>query len=218
MTGAFLVGDAIKVGWEKLMSSFWLCCGAVVAAYLLPSISQVTLMKLFAGMTNGAAADWPFLTGLLGLVSFVMQSALQLGIVKLALNLLDKNEADITDLLSCFPLVLKYVISTLLYCIMVVIGLCFLVVPGIVLAIKFGFYIFGIVEKGLGPIEALKFSSDLTEGSKWTLFGLGIICCLISTAGLLCLVVGLIPAHAVCLLAITYAYRQMVADKGEGHA
>ena len=61
--------------------------------------------------------------------------------------------------------------------------------PGIIFAFVFGFYGFVIAERGdgVGVIESLKRSADLTRGHRWQLFGLGIVLFLINLVGaLLC--------------------------------
>ena len=54
--------------------------------------------------------------------------------------------------------------------------------PGIIFAVAFGFYGFVIAERGegVGVIDSLKESADLTRGNRWQLFGLGIVLLLIN--------------------------------------
>ncbi|MEA3324508.1 MAG: hypothetical protein U9Q37_05135 [Euryarchaeota archaeon] len=61
-------------------------------------------------------------------------------------------------------------IGLILYGFIVVGGLILLTIPGIIWAIKFQFFDYLIVDKGLGPIDALEKSSEITRGVKWDLF------------------------------------------------
>jgi uncharacterized membrane protein len=49
---------------------------------------------------------------------------------------------------------------------MITVGLFLLVVPGVYLALKYQFYGYLIVDKGLGAVEALRESGRITEGAK----------------------------------------------------
>ncbi len=94
-----------------------------------------------------------------------------------------------------------------------------LVVIVIVFAVRFGIqfglcYYF-VIDKGLGPVQALKASSRTTMGVKWQLLGFGILCGLINLLGLLCLVVGVFAAYPTVLGASALVYRQLVAQTPE---
>ncbi len=55
----------------------------------------------------------------------------------------------------------------------------------VTLVIKFSLCFYFVVDKGLGPINALKASSRTTMGAKWSLFVFGILCSLINLLGVL---------------------------------
>ena len=65
------------------------------------------------------------------------------------------------------------------------------------------------IEKGLGPVEALKASSSTTMGAKWDLFLFGLLLGLINLAGFLCLVVGLFATIPTSMVAYAYVYREL---------
>ena len=50
---------------------------------------------------------------------------------------------------------------------------------------------FVVIDKGLGPIEALKDSKAITYGYKWDLFLLSVVLLLLNMAGFVCLIIGL---------------------------
>jgi uncharacterized membrane protein len=82
-----------------------------------------------------------------------------------------------------------------------------LVVPGIIFALMFMFATFLMIDRGLGPIEAMKESHRITRGYKWSLFGFSLLLVLVNLAGLLALFVGIFVSAPVSLLAVTHAYR-----------
>ncbi len=62
----------------------------------------------------------------------------------------------------------------------VAIGTAFLVIPGIVIGIAWSLTILLVVDKGMGPLEAITKSNELTYGKKWTIFGGAIVLSLIT--------------------------------------
>jgi uncharacterized membrane protein len=78
------------------------------------------------------------------------------------------------------------------------------------LNIRWGFFMYFIVDKEAGPISALSESWKLTKGLTWKLllFGLAIIG--VNTIGILCLLIGLFITVPLSALAITHIYRQLV--------
>ena len=90
---------------------------------------------------------------------------------------------------------------------MVILGFLFLIIPGIILAIRFSFFQQAIVEKRLGPIESLKYSWNLTRGNGLSLLGLGILSFFVLLAGGLALLFGLLWAIPTWWLSILTAFR-----------
>jgi uncharacterized membrane protein len=81
------------------------------------------------------------------------------------------------------------------------------VVLGAILALMLLFSGFLVIDRGLGPIQALKESYRITRGYKWPLFSLCLLLVLINVVGLLVLIVGIFVSAPVSLLALTHAYR-----------
>jgi len=80
-------------------------------------------------------------------------------------------------------------------------------------ALRFGFYLQAIVDKNLGPIEALKYSYHLTRQNTMSLFGLYLLSWLILLAGALALLIGLLWAIPTFWLASLIAYRSLHSGK-----
>ena len=89
--------------------------------------------------------------------------------------------------------------------------------PGIIFACVFGFYGFVIAERGdgVGVIESLQRSADVTRGHRWQLFGLGVVLFLINVVGALLFLVGLIFTLGISLLAWAYTYRTLSGESVE---
>ncbi|MEM8573331.1 MAG: YciC family protein [Pseudomonadota bacterium] len=61
----------------------------------------------------------------------------------------------------------------------VVLGAMILFVPGVIALVLFCFSPFVVIDKGLGPIEAMKESARISSGQRWRVFALFLLCLLI---------------------------------------
>ena len=93
---------------------------------------------------------------------------------------------------------------------LIVLGIILLIILGIILAIKFQFFGYFIVDKGDGPIEALKKSSAITTGAKWNLFLLYLLLLLINLLGAIFLLIGLFVTIPTTMVAIAFVYRKLL--------
>ncbi len=87
------------------------------------------------------------------------------------------------------------------------IGIPLLLVLGVIFSLMFMFSGFLVIDRELGPIEAMKESYRMTYGYKWNLLGLLLLLLLINVLGLLAFIVGIFVSAPVSLLAVTHAYR-----------
>jgi hypothetical protein len=74
---------------------------------------------------------------------------------------------------------------------------------------RFGFFLQAVVEKGLGPFDALKYSWKLTKKNGFSLFGFYLLGFLIVLVGLFAFFVGLLWAIPTTWLASLIAFRYL---------
>lgn len=134
---------------------------------------------------------------------------LSLGATRIGLNLVSGREASIGMLFGGGRKFLPAVGATILYMLMVCIGLVLLIVPGIYLAMRYGQYLTAMVDRDLGVMESFAYSSSITTNNRMNLFLLALMAILISLAGCLALCVGLFFALPVIWLSMVVAYRWM---------
>lgn len=143
----------------------------------------------------------------LQLFSQVVSLFLSLGTTRIGLNIVSGKPASVGMIFGEGNKLLRAIGASILYGLMVGIGLILLIVPGIYLALRYGQFIHAIVDRDLGVIESFSYSSRLTTGNRGNLFVLGLLMILVTLAGLLVCGVGLIVAIPITWLASFIAYR-----------
>ncbi len=171
-------------------------------------ITNSEVVKNF--LVNSGPAFTICLSALLLLIYFLYR-LLSLGMVKIALDFYDDRESKIEKLFSCWRLVLRDVVATTLYWLMCAIGFSMLIVPGIYLAITFGFYQYAIVDQNAGVFDSFRKSAQLTTGYKMDIFGLMFLMAIIKWAAVSLFGIALIIVVPAFALSYAYVYRKLLA-------
>ena len=201
----FRIGEALSYGWEKSKAHFlflWMMLGVTYGIFLAFDLLQ-----------KGAGKE-TLLGSFLGLIAIVVGFIVQLGLIRIYLDLAEGTKDKVVVLFSQYQLIWKYFGAALLYGLMVVFGLILFIIPGIYFALKYQFYSYLIVDKNLSVMEALKRSTRMTSGIKWKLFGFSLILCGLNFLGLIALVFGLLVTVPMSIMAYVYVYRSL-RDRGQ---
>jgi hypothetical protein len=199
---AFSVGDAISYGWN----AYWKNVGPL----LIITIVIVAIHIVFNVI--GFAVNSPVVSFLLGLVAWVVGLILAMGLIRCSLAVV-KGETPQVDMLFQTEGLGSYIIASILFGIMLFVGLILCIIPGIIVAIVFFAYGYMIVEDpSLGPTDALKKATELTKGRIGELFVFFLALFGINLIGALLCGIGLLFTYGITAVAVAYAYRTL---KGE---
>lgn len=105
----------------------------------------------------------------------------------------------------------KYAVASIVTSVIVIVGLVLLIVPGIIAQVMLSLSVFFILEKGSGPVEALKESRRMTKGKRWDLFLFFVVAVLLNIAGAIPMGLGLLVTVPVTLLAFVHVYKKIDA-------
>ena len=200
----FSISEAIHFGWNTMKSNLGFFIGLLIFVFLFTSLSSIIAAK---------ATEANIFLGLIFYIAdFSLSIIISIGLVKIALRFCDNEKGRFADLFSQYPLFPQYLVGSILYGLIVFAGTILLIIPGIIWGIQFCFYDYFIVDKGLGPIEALKRSSAITRGVKWDLFGFFLILSGINLLGALCLLIGLFVTIPTTMVALAFVYRKLMAQ------
>jgi len=205
MTKKFSKKEAISFGWNIMQKNFWFFAGILAFIILVQCLHGV--LNYFIEKSDSLSIT--LLGSIIAIGFWILEVTLSLGLIRVSLDLADGLKGKFTTLFSCTSFFIKYLIAQILYNLIVLGGLILLVIPGIIWAIKFQFFAYLIVDKRLGPIQALKKSSQITKGSKWDLFLLGILFFFINLLGVLLLFVGLFFTVPIVIMASVFVYRKL---------
>lgn len=143
------------------------------------------------------------------IVSQLLGVFLSLGLVRVGLNLVSGKEVSVGQLFGEGRKLLPAVGASLLFALMVMVGFVLLIAPGIYLMLRYGQFMNAMVDRNLGVIESLKYSSSITTNNRLNLLLLGLLSIAIFIAGVLALVMGLIFAYPLIWMSWMVAFRWM---------
>ncbi|RYD35709.1 MAG: DUF4339 domain-containing protein [Verrucomicrobiaceae bacterium] len=154
-----------------------------------------------------SASQFSILRILLQFVQNIISIFLYLGLARVGLNVVSGGTISVAQLFSGGSKLLTAFGASILFGLAVFIGLILLIVPGIYLLIRLGYFLPAIVDRNLGAVDSLKYSWELTRNSALPIFLLWIVSALLIFAGALLLGIGLIYAMPVVSIATVAVYR-----------
>lgn len=201
----FSAGSCITHGWETFKKRPGFLIGAVLIVFVLSS-----LVSSINRLTSGGSLAHALLAIVVLLVSFLIDIGLRNFSLKAHDTIQNVSLSDLWHPESY----LWYVLAVLLTAVCVIVGLILFIIPGLIVAIMFAFVKLIVVDKGLGPIEAMRESARITKGYRWELFALFLLLILLNILGLVCLIVGLLVTIPITMLSTVHAYRTLENIQG----
>lgn len=206
----------ISRGWRLTCQNFKLFFICITLPLIISSIINYILSAIAVsidGQTTMVLGNQiivqnklGFATFVTGLISNLISIIISMGIIRVALNYQDGKDISFSTTFSQTDKMIKGFVASIIFGIMFGLGLLLLIVPGIYIATKYGFFLHAIVDKNCGIMESFKYSDELTKDNKMNIFILFILSILVIIAGVLALFVGLLWAYPTMFLAITIAY------------
>lgn len=174
----------------------------------------VLLMAAFIvfNVVQSAASNYFRETALSIIVSLAFSALsvfFEIGLLKIFLKLVDGVKAEFQELWAYPQYFVNLLVSSILFGLIVGVGLILLIVPGIYLALRLQFYSYYVVDKNAGITDSLKMSWEKTRGKVLDLFLFALLLIALNILGALALLVGLLVTIPVSFVAITLLYRKL---------
>jgi hypothetical protein len=216
------VGACVKRGFELTKRNFGTILLVGITYFAVSIAAGFIFGMIDNAMGFGASqGDWQTNEGM-GRFQFQQNSGpisaifgnvfsilLSLGLVRIGLNLVSGRQVSVAMLFGEGRKLFTAIVTSILFGLMVVLGFVLLIVPGIYLMLRYGQYMTAIVDKDMGILDSLSYSSSITTNNRLNLFLLALLSFAIFIAGVLALVVGLIFAYPLIWLSWMVAYRWM---------
>ena len=214
----------LKRGFELTLRNFGiillvvlvLCVISGAANFLLGKIDLALNLKPFYPTQSRQLVGLPlsfYIKANGSLLSLILSQFLSvflsLGVTRIGLNLVSGREASLAMLFGGGSKLLPALGASILYWLMVAIGLMLLIVPGIYLALRYGQFMAAMVDRNLGIVDSFSYSSSITTNNRLNLFVLALLYILMLLAGCLAFCIGVLFAWPVILMSGFVAYRWM---------
>ncbi len=189
MTQKFSKKEAIKFGWHRMKSDFLFFAAVLAAVGLVSYISRFGVI--------------------LTAVSWILQIFLGMVIVRISVNIAEGKKVGFENLHQDYEKFFDFVIAYVLYYLIVLGGLVLLIVPGIIWAVKYQFFPYLIIDKGMKASDALKESARITKGARWDLFLFYFLNIGMNLLGMLAFFVGVFVTAPITMVAYAHVYGKL---------
>jgi uncharacterized membrane protein len=193
------VGASYGNAWRKLWKKF-------LELFLILVICFVISLPAMVGRVDARGPGSAILGIFVFAYSILIAGAIEYGVIFAYLKAARGNDLQVKDMFESFRNYWNAVLANLLVNVIVVIGLCIFVIPGIYFACKLAFTPYLVVDRKMAVIEAVKESWRMTGGHAWKVFLIGLLGIPIAIAGVICLGVGVIIAIMWITLAFASLY------------
>ena len=212
-TGAAVLdaGAAFSYGWKKFQeyAKEFIVMVLVVAGISLIGIlvAFVALLPAMSGNTTGAViGSVLYLVALVATVavSFVVQA----GVFRAGLGV-TRGIAPSLKMLTDTENLGTYVVTVLLIAVAATVGFVLCILPGFAVMFFTAYAPLIALDKGVGPVDAIKQSVDLVKVNLGPVFVILLLTYAVYYVGSLACYVGLIVSIPVALVMLTYSYRAL---------
>lgn len=179
--------------WETFKEHLWPVVGVFVIYSLLTSMGSM----------------WGDDVGLGELLVFIISGPITAGTYMYALRLIRGGESEIGEMLRGFQVFGKAFVVFTLYSVMVIVGLIFLIVPGVFVAVALMPAMFLVLDDDLGAIETLQKAYEMTAGHRRRIFIVLLAIVGLNLLGLVALLIGVIFTGALSLLIAAALYDEL---------
>ncbi|NJL46726.1 MAG: hypothetical protein HC929_03515 [Leptolyngbyaceae cyanobacterium SM2_5_2] len=194
------IGDYFSRGWAIFKDYAW---GFILFTFVLALINAV-LSRLPSPLGMGMPEDSQGQG--LNLVASILNPVLAAGYYCVAFQIARNRPKSFSDFFNGFKKFLPLFLTSLVSGLLIALGLVFLIVPGIYLAVSYMFAQLFVIDKNMNFWSAMETSRRLITKKWFAFFGLGILLFLLVLAGVLILGIGALVTVplATCVLAAAY--------------
>ncbi len=197
----FSISDTLNEAWQLFKKNWMTLLALGFVTFIISVIINVIARS--AGRNGGAIL-------LIQVAAFVVNTIISLGWIRVLLKIARGQTAGVEDFQSGMPYFWNYLLGNILYSLIVVVGFILFIIPGIIWSVQYHFIPYLIADKGVGPMQAMRMSSQMTKDLKFKIWLFFLTMGLVAIGGLIVFVVGLLIAIPVISIATALLYLKLV--------
>lgn len=143
------------------------------------------------------------------LIGAIIIALLSIGLTKIYLKVSRHETVHLRNIFDGEDRFVPFVLSTILSGLFVFIGLIAFILPGLYIAMRLSLTKIFVVDKHVGPLEAISLSWNATRGQTWQIFGFVIVTVLVNLLGALAFGIGLLFTLPLSMLAYINVYEKL---------
>jgi len=192
--------EALSFGWQRFKERPLFLIGLFLITTIISAITGFVAEEVGEGGVGVV----------INVIDFAVQIIIGMGMTLILLRAYDQVDTDYTDIIEPLHLFWKYLAMTILVLVVVLFGLVLFIIPGIIAGLALSFATYLIIDRNLGPVEAMKESMRITHGHRWNLFIFGLAMFFLNILGALFFGIGLFVTIPVSALATVHVYRWLL--------
>ncbi|KKB48238.1 hypothetical protein HMPREF1212_03556 [Parabacteroides sp. HGS0025] len=202
MGSKFSISEVCSTSWQRTKAQIWVLSGLIIGMSIISFTLGVFAMPIQQSVMGAIVIN---------LISCIISCIFALGYMKNIFQALDGEEPQFSAYGQQARKIITYLVANILMAIIVTLGLCLFIIPGIYLALRLQFYAALIVEDDAGIIESLQRSWEITRGQEMSLFMLMLAMIGICILGLILLGIGIFVAMPLIYMMYAYVFRKLNA-------
>jgi uncharacterized membrane protein len=186
------IGSSLNFGWQQTKKYFL----SLLLVIIILAVVSIPVNMNNNRINNPFSESATILLLISGAYSLLFLPVITYATDLIFLHTVRNQKVDFTNLLIGFKKknYLNIVLANLLGSVLIILAFITLIIPGIIVGCRLSLISYLVMDKGLGPVEAIETSWKMTRGHFWTIFGLAIVSIFILLLGLIMLIVGVLPA------------------------
>lgn len=224
---------AIKYGWEKFQQHWQVIVVALIVGFLaivvlsaigffiqrsLTSVDKCTISSTNNGVSfSSGCGDSPgFFTqliagGVLQILYYLGTMVLQLFVIRATLMIVRGEPLEASKVMS-FDNLGKYILTAILVAVMTFVGFVLCILPGIAVMFFTIFWGYFVVDKDMGPVDAITASFNLVKDNVGAVIIFLLLSWVVTLVGFIACLVGIIVALPVVIIATGYMYKRLQGE------
>lgn len=203
----FSIRECFLVGWQRFQERAWFLVGAGLLMWMVAFVGAILVEEVYQHIE-------PTRT-ILDFLSSLLYYWICFGLIVVTLKIVDGKPTTWGDLFAFDRRFILYILGNFLYGLVVTLGIIALIIPGIYLALRYGFFWYAIIDGHKGVFAAFHESARITHGVKWQLVLFGLASMGAILLGFFALGVGVLVAIPVVMLASAHLYRVLLNQAPE---